>query len=221
MDQIARKFFQNESRLQLELGQDGLIGFLASNYIEILGTFRAIKKQNALTAEKKENAQSELEDLRNKQRAFKKLGAQIKDADWKELNAKMDYWKKIREEDDVVYYKGKPIRFNSYVEFIMKYPAVVEALDIIDGAARKPIGKGAGYASKIATWPLKKVVMFSVICMGVKGAGRDLAAGIYTLLESFPTFIEDKIANIDPGMTSGSNNPEYDDLKLQEVKIAY
>ena len=221
MEGIARKFFADDSMLQLEMGPDGKIGFLATNYIEILGIYRAISKQNHLTALKKENAQDELNALRLKQAQFQKKPKQIKDEDWKELNSKMEYWKGIREEKDIVYFRGKPVRRNSCVEFLMKYTSLVEALSILDAAARQPIGRGAEYLTRVATWPLKKVILFTVMCLGAKGASKDIGAAIYAIVDSLPYDIEDRIANVDPGLTSGSNSPDYDELKLIEVKVAH
>ena len=219
MEEISRKFFEDDSLLALEMGPDGVVGFMVSNYPQILGTYRAIEKQNHLTAIKKENAQKELNALRQIHTTFVKKSSQVKDEDWRQLNEKMEYWKEVREEDDVVYYKGEPIRFNSYVEFIMKYTSIVEAVSVLDSAARQPLGRGASFVGKVATWPLKKVVLFAVMCCGMKGVGKDIAAAIYAILDSVPAALEQRIANIDPGITSGSNDVEIDSLRLIEVKV--
>ena len=58
--------------------------------------------------------------------------------------------------------------------------------------------------------------------MGTKpSSGKEVLAGSYLLFESLPDYLEQRISNIDPGITEGSNHPEHDELKLQEVKIAY
>ena len=184
MEQIARKFFEDESLLRLELGPDGVVGFLASNYVEVLGIYRAMVKQNEATCKKKEKAHQQVKIA---QRVIAKA-------------------------------KNKTIP----KEFVLKYSIIVEALDIIDAAARKPLGKGANFLGKVATWPLKKVIMFTIICMGTKpSSGKEVLAGSYLLFESLPDYLEQRISNIDPGITEGSNHPEHDELKLQEVKIAY
>ena len=135
MEQIARKFFEDESLLRLELGPDGVVGFLASNYVEVLGIYRAMVKQNEATCKKKEKAHQQVKIA---QRVIAK--AKNKTIP-KEVAEKIKYWKEQMEEDDVIYYKGKPLYKSSALEFVLKYSIIVEALD-------SPQANRTGYPDK-------------------------------------------------------------------------
>ena len=218
MENIARKFFEDDTALSLE--QQSILTFLADNYLVIMGTYRAIEKQNILTAKKHDKAHREIKKLRVLETKLQKKRSTVEKNEWTELNENMDHWKKIREEDDVIYHLGKPLRDNSITQFIFKHPALMQALDHLDSSARPQIGRGVSRIAKIATWPLKKLIFAAMVISGPDSAGMDYGSLAYSLMESIPHVLEARIASIDPGRTSGSNDPEIDDLGVQEVKYS-
>lgn len=218
MENIASKFFEDETALSLD--QQSILTFLADNYLVIMGTYRAIEKQNILTAKKHDRAHSKIRELRVLEARLQKKRSTVEKHEWTELNENMAHWKKIREEDDVIYYLGKPLRDNSITQFIFKHPALMQALDHLDSSARPQIGRGVSRIAKIATWPLKKLIFAAMVISGPDSAGMDYGSIAYSLMESIPHALEARIANINPGRTTGSNDPDLDDLTVQEVKYS-
>lgn len=223
MEAIARKFFEDDTALDLEGygGQSrvqGILTFLSDNYPVVMGTYRAIEKQNILTAKKHEKAHLEIQKLRKVEDKLQKKRGKVEKHEWTELNENLAHWKKIREEDDVIYYLGKPLRDNSITQFIFKHPALMQTLENADSSVRPQIGRGVNRLAKIAIWPLKKLIFAAMVTSGPDSAGMDYGAAIYSLVEAIPASLEARLSNIDPGTTSGSNDPDIDDLGVQEVK---
>lgn len=221
MENIGKEFFKEESCLTISItsGAEQFLSFIASNYPDILGIYRAIQKQNIITSDKKKKAHKEVQKWRKRREEYKADEDNVTEAQWLELNNNLSYWKDMRDEDDVVYYKNKPLRDNECVRFIFKYPILVEKLDKLDRKARVPIGKGANAISKMVTWPLRKLIAFTMKNSDSGSVTADTAAFLNSLLNSIPKALEEKITNFDPGETSGSNSPEMDEMTIQEVKI--
>jgi hypothetical protein len=223
MENIAREFFREESALSLETGYpgwQGIVSFLADNYPVIIGTYRAIKKQNIITAAKHQKAQKQIEKFRQIEISYQNKPKSIEKEDWKELNENLKYWKNQREEEDVIYYKNKPLRDNSITQFIFKYSNLMGMVDQMDSAARPQLGKNVRRLTRLATWPLKKLIMGAMILSGPNSAGMDYGAMVYGMVDSIPQALEARMSNIDPGRTSGSNTPEMDEMHVEEVKIS-
>ena len=187
MEAIARKFFEDDTAFDLEGygGQSriqGILTFLADNYPVVMGTYRAIQKQNIITAKKHEKAHRKIQEFREAEAKLKKKSGKVEKHEWTEVNEKLKYWKEIREEPDVIYYLKKPLHDNSITQFIFKHPALMQALDHLDSSARPQLGKGVYRLSKIAIWPLKKLIFAAMVISGPDSAGMDYGTLAYSLV---------------------------------------
>jgi hypothetical protein len=74
-----------------------------------------------------------------------------------DLEARMDELEKIREENDLIYLDGKPLRYDEVVALIEKYKLFMKPLNKLDNAVRIPIANVVNTGLTILFKPISKI----------------------------------------------------------------
>lgn len=133
------------------------LDFIAANYNEFIKTIRIIEKQTKETYEKKLNAHNELQQLRDVLESAKAKKLKLPKQQLMDLEARMDELEKIREENDLIYLDGKPLRYDEVVALIEKYKLFMKPLNKLDNAIRIPIGNVINTGLNILFKPICKI----------------------------------------------------------------
>jgi len=203
-ESAVQEFFKNESLLNITMGQDGLLGFFASNYPTIVGMTRAIQHQEMETWEKQGEAQTELDDLRDELEHLDSLLSQhgyLEDDDqarYEVVIKSIDFYEKEVQKQDRIFYGGKQLKMCPEVEFISKvnneFPGLLEAICEFDRLLRIPIAKVMGKGLGWALTPLKLVVGTIVQRTNLGVAGNL----IYMLVDKYPDLIRQRMEAQEP-----------------------
>lgn len=220
-DSVVAEYFKEESLLTVSLGQDGLLGYFASNYSTILAMYEAIYTQEEETLEKKQEAYEELEELRetlgyyDAQLTSNGYLNDIEKGEYNETTLKIEENESRLEEEDVVFFRGEPLRMCAEYEFIDKlegrFPGIMLAVLEIDHMIRRPISNWIGKSLSWITLPIKYVVGIIVRTSGL-GVGGNL---IYMLIDQYPEVIEQRMQ---PEVPTG-RPVDYPDYKVEGFSI--
>ena len=204
MEHVVQEFFKQESLLSVSCGQDGLLGFFASNFPTIVGMTRAIQKQQDATYENQQDALIELEDLRDKLSGLDALLSQhgcLSDADradYSDTTMKINHYEELAQKQDPIFYNGKPLKMCPEMEFIIKvnveFPGLLQAICEFDRLLRIPI---AGFAKRGLGWALTplKMVIGAVIGRSNLGVAGNL---IWMLVDTYPDLIRKRMEAVVP-----------------------
>ena len=220
-DNVVATFFQDESLLSVSMGQDGLLGYFASNYSNIIAMYGAIDEQEEETCDKKRQAYEELEDLRND---LVHLDDQIsthgvlqpaEQGQYTKTKLAIEANEKLLEEEDIIFFRGEPLRMCADYEFIQKvegrFPGIMLAMLEIDNMLRRPISSWVGKALGTASLPLKVIASFIIRTTNLGVAGNLL----YMLIDQYPCIIQNRMA---PEVPTG-RPVDYPEYKLKDYSI--
>jgi len=133
------------------------LDFISLNYSEMIKTIRIIEAQTQETYDKKLNAHNELQKLRDVLDSAKAKKLKLPKQQLMDLEARMDELEKIREENDLIYLDGKPLRYDEVVALIEKYKLFMKPLNKIDNAIRLPIANFVNSGLTILFTPISKI----------------------------------------------------------------
>ena len=198
-DYVVAEYFKKESLLSVSLGQDGMLGYFATNYSTIIAMYEAIYEQEEETLEKKQQAYEELEDLRNLLSYLDDIISSngflnsTEQEQYTDTNMRIEENESILEKEDVVFFRSEPLRMCAEYEFISKaegrFPGIMLAVVEIDHMLRRPISNWVGKCLSWSTLPLKYVAAIIVRTSGL-GVGGNL---IYMLIDQYPEVIKQRM----------------------------
>ncbi len=222
---IVQNFFRKENLLSVSVGQDGLLGFFANNYTTIIAMARSIIDQENETVERKKESFMELEDLREELEFLdRRLSAQgyLDDSDqerYTEVKETIEFHEGEIEREDVIFFRGEPLRMCAEYEFIQKlesnFPGMSIALCEFDRLLRTPISSWIAKGLSFATTPVRIIVgaIVSHTNLGVAGSL------IYMLVDHYPDIIKQRMqAEMPSGRPSGYPDHEVDGFSIKERK---
>jgi hypothetical protein len=135
---FADDFFKSSSTLKID--KEEAIGLILENYFSIMKVYRVIQTQTTETKKKKLNAQKELNKLRKIENSINPKS--LSPMERKELKFKKEYYTKIREEEDVIYFEGKALTDKDlYIILIKRYKYLFALLESGDRKVREKIAK--------------------------------------------------------------------------------
>jgi hypothetical protein len=151
------KEFWSESNSRI---QENKLEFIAENYGTLIKTFRAIKRQNEETYNKKIDAHNEIIKLRDELDQIHQKKKRSTKNEILQIESRIEELEKIREEDDIVLLDGRPLRYNEVVALINNNRYLLSIINEVDLKVRSPLGNivetGLGFIfkpiSKIAGW---------------------------------------------------------------------
>ena len=241
-NRAVAKFFKEQSFLELSVGQDGLLGYFADNYLDLVGMKRAILFQTEDTLAKKRDAlqslgeaETELDILKqtakdikeenkeireeNKTRTRKKRLKKMPDADVKLLNQQLPeliaYYKEIIDKEDLIFFRNKPLRRCANYEFI-------EHIDLrLPGIMEAMVEFDrlirlpiAKLVGKGLSWATLplKIVVGAILERTNLGHAGHL---IYALVDSYPQIIQQRM-NAEPASTVPD---QYDEMEAARYSV--
>ena len=224
-DYAVAEFFKTESLLEVNLGQDGLLGFFAGNFPTIIAISRSIYDQEQITLERKRESYEDLKDLRDKLNDLDNIitsFGSLSDSDqakYNELKLDIEHHENELEREDPIFFREEPLRMCAEYEFILKvesnFPGLMFAMTEFDRLLRMPI---AGLISRGLGWmttPLRIIVG-----MIVQNSNLGIAGNlIYMLVDQYPQLIEARMQAEKPtGRPNGYPDHEVDGYSIKEIK---
>ncbi len=156
-------FFKSSTTLQ-NFGMEDTINFLIDNYVEVIGRYRMISKQNNdLLLEKKE-AKEKLDNLREEKKQIRLSRRELSQAEKVEMAEKEKSYKDtIKLTKHALDEKGEVIEYDHITRFITKNRYLFKGIDNADKRARKGLGKLAEKGGSLAVWPLKRSLFEALV----------------------------------------------------------
>lgn len=224
-DYVVAEFFKTESLLDVSLGQDGLLGFFASNYPTIIAMSRSINDQEEKTLERKRDSYEELNDLRDSLSHLDSILSSIgrlSDSDqakYNQLKLEIQFHEDELEREDPIFFRNKPLRMCAEYEFIDKcernFPGLMFAMTEFDRLLRIPI---AGLVSRGLGWvtsPLR-IIVGTIVQHSNLGIAGNL---IYMLVDQYPQLIEARMqAEKVTGRPADYPEHEVEGYGIKEIK---
>ena len=152
--------------------------------------YRVMQAQNEKTKMKKEDAHNNLTDLRKK--SSKAHG--LTDSEKIHIDEQREYLSKLREEDDIIYYNGKPIEMNEAVALVLKYQKLLKVIERSDKSVRKYLSSIASCASSLFLFPLRKSLKVRIQQTDNKKTKKTLSKSL-KFINSIPDSIKETILN--------------------------
>jgi hypothetical protein len=137
---------------------EDMINFFIDHYGDFLKIYRVMMAHNKLTKEKQKKAHVKLQELRNHVEKLQKQRHQFTDAEREEILQQTEYYEKLREEPDVVYFNGEPISSDYITDIIIKNQRFFKKIEEVDRKGRIKIAKYIGKSSKWILTPVKKMI---------------------------------------------------------------
>jgi hypothetical protein len=219
------EFFKQESLLSVSLGQDGLLGYFASNYSMVIAMYDAIYYQQCQTLERKEEAFDELNVLRDEKEHLDRIISSGRTLNrqhqgrYNKIPSLIEHLEGELEREDPVFFRGFPLKRCSQYEFIElveeKFPGAMLAIREIDHMLRGPVGNWVSQALSWGLLPMKYIVG-TIIEKGRLGVAGNM---IYLLLEHYPEVIKQRIqAEVPAGKPTDYPDYKADGLEIKEIR---
>jgi len=157
---IAHEFFKDDSTFMNSI-EDQIIFFI-ENYEEYLKTYRVAKCQVDESSKKNKLAHEELQKLRQKTEEIKKSKRQLSDQEKLALREAKAYLSNLREEGDIIYYKGKELPLDQITMTIIKYQNLFSILEKIDRKGRTKMASCVKKGSCTMLNPLKRILSWRI-----------------------------------------------------------
>jgi len=138
---IGHEFFKEE-KFSGNLAEN--LNFMIDHYYEAIKIYRVMKMQTEINNKKKTDAHEALQELREREETIRKSRTKISEVEKLELAEKKELFKKQREDEVNLYYKGNKLYYDRLTHSIIKCEKVL----------RHVICKVGSSAS---LWPLKKM----------------------------------------------------------------
>jgi len=187
---IAYEFFKEQPQ-QISSIEDQILFFI-DHYNDFLTFYRVMMVQHKETKKKKENAHKDLQAFRVEIEQQQKAKKVFTEADKLHIKEKTEYLEALREEDDTIYYCGKPMEFNEVTTLLLKYQKLFKYLESADRAGRTKVASCLKSGSTTLLWPLKTLLKSRISHAG-KGKKRDILREVKTLVESIPSNLEKRV----------------------------
>lgn len=224
---VQRFMHMDPSLLNLSLGSDGLLGFFADNYINIIAMKRSMVEQNASLVKKKQyimqdKAESEkrLEQVRIFQRGLD-AGQQLSDNDQKIINTypgKIDQYEDAIDKEERIFFRGAPLKWCEEYEFIRKIdielPGVLEAMCEFDRMIRQPIASTVRKGLSFISMPFKAIATAIIERWNLGHAG----GLILLLIDTYPQVIERRMLSERPSEVLADYDYDKEDYVVKETK---
>jgi len=187
---IAYEFFKEQPQ-QISSIEDQILFFI-DHYNDFLTFYRVMMVQHKETKKKKENAHKELQAFRVEIEQQQKANKVFTEADKLHIKEKTEYLEALREEDDTIYYCGKPMEFNEVTTLLLKYQKLFKYLESADRAGRTKIASCLKSGSATLLWPLKTLLKSRIKHTG-KGKKRNVLRELKIIVVSIPSNIERRV----------------------------
>lgn len=192
MSDIAYRFFKEDKVPVGDGSVEDSILFFIDNYNEFLIMYRVMQAQLAETKKKQEMAHQQLQELRDRLDTMAKKKQELTEAQKIEYDARKEYLIKIREESDVVYYKGEPMETDKVANLLLKYEGMFTILERIDRNCRIGIASKGKKALSFILKPLQSC-MKSFIKDTKDGEMKQGLKDIEDIVKNLPTDLEETI----------------------------
>ena len=187
---VAHDFLKDEHPFSKK-SEEALVFFI-DNYSELMRIYRVVKTQNEETRAKKNKAHEDLQKLRDRVEALKTSKKKLNEQEKIEIAEKEEYLVKLREENDVIYYRGVPLTYDELSHLVITYQKVFDKLEIVDRKVRTKIASSCKNTSKILLHPFDRMLKFS-IRHSKKGLIKDLLKETKKIIRDIPVTIEEVI----------------------------
>lgn len=148
------KEFWDDKKVRLP---DDKIDFIINNYKEIIKGFRAIKRQNEETYNKKVDAHNEILKLREVLDEINQKKKKAKKNEVSAIEQKIEELEKIREENDIIFLDGVPLRYNEVMGVINSNKYLITILDELDSKIKPKVASIAETALSYLLYPVSKI----------------------------------------------------------------
>ena len=169
------------------------IKFLIDNYGSLIQIFRVMQAQMEETKIKKEKANEELQNLRDKLEKISKNKIQLSEQERQYIEELREFYTKIREEDDIIYFNGSPLTLDEATVILIKYQEVFKLFEFVDRKARIQVAKMAKSTSKTILNPIHRILKKS--SKGKKTRLKSALKFASKVVENFPGCLEEEILN--------------------------
>ena len=192
MSDIAYRFFK-EDKVNIGDGsvEDSILFFI-DNYNDFLIMYRVMKAQLAETKKKQELAHQKLQEIRDRLDKMAKKKQELTEAQKIEIDARKEYLTRIREESDVVYYKGEPMETDKVALLLIKYEGLFNLLERIDRNCRVGIATKGKKALTFILKPLQSC-MKSFIKGTKNGEMKEAMKDVESMVKDLPNDLEEVI----------------------------
>ena len=175
-------------------GLEETIGFIFDNYYDALIVYRAIIKSQKESDQKRDDAYAQLQKLRADEDRWKKRNWHPQDFDAEEHQRRKEYFSHLMEKDYPIMFDGEELPLNKLTNLIKENMWFFYQLERVDRRVRKYLGIASGPVSKIALWPIKKAVRYTMLNTNSMDMRKKLKT-VTTKLDETPDMLKDMITN--------------------------
>lgn len=186
---IVYEFFKEDVSTQ---SLEDHVLFFIDYYEDFLEFYRIITIQHQRTKAKKERAHVKLSELRESVQLAKKKKKKFTEAEKLSIQERTELLEAIREEDDIIYYQGKPMDLNEVTQRLIKYQKIFKCVEEIDTGCRIKASSVFKRVCQIVMWPLSKMLTLT-IDHTLNETVLDALSEVETLLDTIPTRVEKRI----------------------------
>lgn len=183
---IAHEFFKDEK--PAIGGIEDQILFFIDNYAYMIKVFRIITLQLEVSQQKVQNAHAQLKRLRAIKDGWTQQTRKISDQEKLEMEEKMSYYTKMREEPDVIYWYGEPMTIDEATAIITKWKRWLKVIEPLDAGIRKQIAASLKKGIRIILTPLRIVAKFAT-----KRSKNQALDAAHSIIEEFPDDVFRKV----------------------------
>jgi len=151
---IGHEFFKEE-KFSGNLMEN--LNFMIDHYYEAIEIYRVMKMQTEINNKKKADAHEALQELREREETIRKSRTKISEVEKLELAEKTELFKKQREDEVNLYYRGNKLYYDQLTHSIIRCEKVLRHVDNVDHWGRNVFGSICKVGSSASLWPLKKM----------------------------------------------------------------
>jgi hypothetical protein len=199
-DYAVKEFFREESMLSIHLGQDGMLGFFASNYPTIISMARTIIEFRNDAIQEIQDTQEALKDARDNLSFLDELINTHKtlsvpdQSKYNSLKKEIKHYKAELKRQRPIFFRGEVITAaDPEFEFIRKvdytFPGLLESLCELDRLIRIPIGNTLGNIMRCGITPLRFMIKMIVDKCNLGLAGSFMLM----LVDQYPELMSERI----------------------------
>lgn len=187
---FAHEFLKPDKPFEKDMEES--IIFIIDNYEEIIKIYRVMQAQNKETKEKKEKAHEDLHSLYEKIEKLKIEKPHLSEQEKITITETKEYLSNLREENDVVYYNGKPLDVDQMTYLMLKHQRIFSVLEQADRKLRKHAASILKGGTKAFLYPLSYFLRLS-IKQTKKGDFKDLLKIFKQNIDNIPNVVKDKV----------------------------